>query len=114
MMDEVWMMIQNMLDQQRREFRELLTQQLVNDRGGVPVINKPIIVNQVNNGPVPSHATTIQEGKNKPESYEGPKKPQVGRNDEPRGNYKFKDFTTCKSSSFSGKEDPVGVMDCIF
>ena len=69
---------------------------------------------KVNNESIPSHATTVQEGNNDDsESYHGPEKLDVQRNDEPRSYYKYKDFMTCKTSSFNGKEDPVGVMNWI-
>lgn len=61
-----------MLNQQPHEFRELFTQELANARTGAPMIKKPIVVEQVNNGPIPSHYTTVKEGNNyDSESYQG-------------------------------------------
>lgn len=94
--------------------RELpLTLELLNARGGEPVVNEPIVFEQVNNGSFPFHPITVQEGYNDSESYQGPEESKVCGNDEPKGYYKYKDFTTFKSSSSTGKKDPVGVMDCI-
>ena len=65
--------MQEMLNQQQCDIRELLAQELANIRGRVSVVNKPIVVELVNNGPIPSHATTVQEGNNDEyESYQGP------------------------------------------
>lgn len=111
LMDEVRLMMQNMLDQQRRVFMELLIQGIDNARGGIPVINEPIVIERINHGLVPSHATTVQEGNNNDlESYQGLEQPKVRMNVEPIGHCKYKDFMTCKPSSFNGKEDPNGVI----
>ena len=61
-MTEAHTMMQEMLAQQRLEFRELLAQELVTIRGRSPVINEPVVIEGVNNGPIPTH--TIQEGNN--------------------------------------------------
>lgn len=47
--DEVQLIMYNMIDQKKHEFMELLTQGLPNTRGGVSVVNEPIIDKQVNN-----------------------------------------------------------------
>lgn len=60
-MDEARLMMKTMLDQQRCEFREFLTQELANARGGVLVINEPIISKPVNDELIPTHTTSIQE-----------------------------------------------------
>ena len=87
-------MMQNMLDQQRRDFRELLTQERANARGGVLLVNEPIVVERVNHGLVPSHATTVQEGKYESESYQRPKELESWKDNEPTCNYKYNDFMT--------------------
>lgn len=108
------MMKQNMLDQQRREFMELLTQGLANIRGGVSMVNKPAVDEHVTNGPVPSCPTIFREGDDDSKSHQGPHPPledsKIRRNDEPRGYFKYKNFTTFKPSSFRGKEYPIGFM----
>lgn len=58
-MDGVRLMMQNMLDQQRHEFMDLITQELANARGEAPMINELIVVERLNNGPVPSCLTTV-------------------------------------------------------
>lgn len=59
------------------------------------MINEPITAKQINNGPIPSHATTVQEGNNEDsESNQGPEQSEVQRNGEPRDHCKFKDFLT--------------------
>ena len=69
-------MMQEMLDQQRRGFMGVLAQELANAWGWVPVVNEPVVVEQVNNGPVPMH--TVQEGNNDDlESYQGPEQLEV-------------------------------------
>lgn len=87
----------------------------MNARGGALVFNELIVVEWVNNGPVISHLTTVQEGHDNSESHQGPLHPledsEIRRNDEPKGYCKYKDFTTCKFSSFKGKEDPIRLMD---
>lgn len=70
-----------MLVQQRREFRELLNQELTNNRGRIlvinkPVINGPILNDRVNDGPIPTHATTVQEGNSDFGSNQGPPPPE--------------------------------------
>ena len=101
-----------MLNQQQHEFRELLDQDLVNIIGRTPIVNESVVFKQVINRPIPAHATMVQEGNNEEsKSYQGPKQPEVQRNDEPKGYYMHTDFMIFNSSSFNGKEDPIGVMD---
>lgn len=107
-MNEARVMTQEMLDQQC-EFRELLLQELANARGGALVMKESMVVEQVNNRPIPSRLETVHEGTNDDlESYQVLEQPEVLRNNEPKGYCKYKDFTICKSSSFKGKEDLSG------
>lgn len=80
----------------------------------MPTLNDPIVFEQVDNGPTHSHVMTVPEGNNDDlESYEGPKLPEVQRNDEHRGYCKLKNLMNCKPSSFNAKKDPVGIMGWI-
>lgn len=72
-------MMEDLLDQQWSEFRYLLTQELANARDGAQVV-----VKRLNNGPIPSHATTVQEGNNDSLSYQGAKEQKVWREDQPK------------------------------
>ena len=65
-------MMHGLLDKQRREFIELFVQKLANARGRAPMVNAPIIFEQVNNRPIPSHLPMVQEGNNDSESYQRP------------------------------------------
>ena len=108
MMNEAKAMTQEMLDQ-RCEFRELLLQELANARGGALVMKELVVVEQVNNRPIPSSPETIHKGTNDDlESYQVLEQPEVLRNNEPKGYCKYKDFTNYKSSSFNDKEDLSG------
>lgn len=43
-------MMEDLLDQQRREFMALLTLERANARGRAPMVNEPIVVKQVHFG----------------------------------------------------------------
>ena len=65
-------MMYDMLDQQWHMYMDLPTQGLVNDGGIASVINKPIIIERVNDGLVSSYMTMVQEGHDDSESNQGP------------------------------------------
>lgn len=83
--EEARAMMQTLLEQQWLKLTNLLTLELVNARGGAPVINEPIVAEQVKNGPVSTHATMAKEGNNESKSHQGPEESEFWRNDEPRG-----------------------------
>lgn len=88
-MKEARLMMQTMLDQQRHDFWELLTQELATSKGGALVINKLILIEQVTNQPFPTHEPTIQEGNSDSKSNQEsppPERQEVRKNDEPRVN----------------------------
>lgn len=105
----------DMLDQQRHESMNLLAQEIANSRGRAPMVNEPVVMEQVNNKMIPSHPQMVQEGSNDDsESYHGADQPEVRKNGELRGYCKHEDFMTCNPSYFIRKEDLIRVMDWIF
>jgi len=95
-------MIQAMLDRQMEETRRLLQQ---NREEATIQIEQP----------------ELNEGQTEEGNYSGtvgqvnpPIVRQNNQDDEvERNGCKYKDFLTCKPSTFTGKEDPIGVMDWI-
>lgn len=58
-MNEDWAMMQEILNQQQREFRELLAQGLANIEGRMTIVNELVFIEQVNNGPILLDATSV-------------------------------------------------------
>lgn len=57
--NEARSMMQDLLEQHRVDFRNLLARELANIRGGATMVNELIVDEQVNNGPIHSHETMV-------------------------------------------------------
>lgn len=102
---EAQLTMKTMLNQQQFEFRAFMTQELANHaRGGVLLVNEPVIGRPINDEPIPTHKPKIKEGSNVSKSNHGTRppleKPTVRMHEDFHGMCKYKDFMICKQSSF--------------
>ena len=95
-------MMRAMLAEQREEMRRMMQEN--RDEATVPIVQQEPILEQSEEG---NYSRSVGQA-------DPPVNRRNGQDDVvERNRCKYKDFLTCKRSTFIGKEDPIGVMDWI-